>query len=131
MDAAKQAIQGWARALSQRGQGLEHVLAPSGVVHRHGWGPRIDTVIEEIEGLDAVRTWVSATNPRAVFHVERFQAEADGRTFRARYRLEILNFLNRGWWRFRLDDAGRIAEVWHRADDLLDPALKQAPKQPG
>lgn len=129
MDAAKQAIHGWARTLSQRGQGLEHVLATDGVVHRHGWGPRIDTVIEEIQGVDAVRTWASATNPSAVFHVERFQQEPDGRTFRARYRLEILNFLNRGWWRFRLDDAGQIAELWHRADDLLDPALKQAPRQ--
>ena len=125
---ASRAIQAWAQALSQplEVERFHAAMGPDGQVRRHGWGSRIDSVVEILEGLDAITAWAQGANRHSVFVIESVQAEDDGLHFRARYRVEILNFLNRGWWRFSLDELGRIAVLWHRADALQDPAMRVA-----
>lgn len=125
---AKQAIHSWAQALSQpmEVERFQAAVGPDAQVRRHGWGTRIDSVVEILEGSEAIIAWAQGANRHSVFVVESLQAEDDGQHFRARYRVEILNFLNRGWWRFSLDEMGRIDVLWHRADALQDPAMRVA-----
>jgi hypothetical protein len=125
---ASQAIQAWAQALSQplEAERFQAAVGPNAQVRRHGWGSRIDAVVEILEGPEAITNWAQGANRHSLFVVESLQAEDDGVHFRARYRVEILNFLNRGWWRFSLDELGRIHVLWHRADALLDPAMRVA-----
>lgn len=125
---ASQAIQAWAQALSQPLEvaRFQAAIGPDAQVRRHGWGTRIDAVVEILEGSVAITTWAQGANRHSLFVVESLQAEDDGVHFRARYRVEILNFLNRGWWRFSLDELSRIQVIWHRADALQDPSMRVA-----
>lgn len=125
---ATRAIQAWAQALSKPLE-LERfplALAEDAEVRRHGWGARIDSVVEVLEGREAITAWAQGANRHSLFVVESIQGEEDGLHYRARYRVEILNFLNRGWWRFTLNPQGQIQVLWHRADALQDPTMRAA-----
>ncbi|MED5373801.1 MAG: hypothetical protein VX899_22475 [Myxococcota bacterium] len=128
IERAQAAIERWAQALNQPldQERFSQAFTPDAQVRRHGWGARIDTVVEVLDGPDAIAEWAQGANRNSVFIVEQVQPEPDGVHYRARYRLEILNFLNRGWWRFSLGEDGRIHQLWHRADALLDPAMRRA-----
>lgn len=128
IDRAQAAIERWAQALNQpmEDANFSAAFTPTAQVRRHGWGARIDTVVEVLEGPTAIAEWARGANRHSVFVVEQVLAEEDGQHFRARYRLEILNFLNRGWWRFSLAPDGRIQQLWHRADALQDPGMRRA-----
>lgn len=125
---ATRAIQAWAQALSKPLE-LERfalALASDAEVRRHGWGARIDTVVEVLQGQEAIIAWAQGANRHSHFVVESVQDEEDGLHYRARYRVEILNFLNRGWWRFSVNAKGQIQVLWHRADALQDPTMRAA-----
>ena len=113
IERAQAAIERWAQALNQplEAERFQVAFAPTAQIRRHGWGARIDTVVEVLDGPDAITEWAQGANRNSVFYVEHVQMEEDGEHFRARYRLEILNFLNRGWWRFSLAPDGRIQQL--------------------
>ena len=53
---ASQAIQAWAQALSQPLEvaRFQSAIGPDAQVRRHGWGTRIDAVVEIFEGSAAI-----------------------------------------------------------------------------
>ncbi len=115
----------WLAALATRegGDALDAAVAAacsdSVVVELHGFHAARGTVTATLCGGREVATWSARAPAQTRFWLDGAIAAVDA-GWRARYRLEIDEFVNGGWWTLWLADDGRISRLAHAPDDLPD-----------
>lgn len=113
------------RALNAGGATAEVSAAFSDDVQllRYGWGQAADRVVEQLQGREALATWLARSPATA-----RFRLAGDAIPTRPgeavqRYGVEMDGFVNGGRWLLRLDQEGLVCHWEHRPGDL-DPDIQ-------
>lgn len=125
MEQFRDCIERWLRALNARGaaEDVEAACAPDVVVERYGFAEQRDVLVETLQGRSEVADWFALPAEGTVFAVVGdCMCEETGPTpiCRVRYRVEVMDFIGGGDWRFRCDELGRLSWLEHRPDELAD-----------
>lgn len=116
----EQALERWLTALnSPEPAHVEAALSPDARLHRYGIFQRREEVVQVFADHQEHLSWLVRSPEGTRFSVLSTEAVEEG--WRVRYRIEVDDFDNAGWWMLRLGPDGRICELHHHADAIETP----------
>lgn len=121
------AVQKWIDALNCQGLGesVPNAIAVDAIVHRYLPTAKAPNAV--FSGHDIIKDWAQRTPPALTFSLIDNSFVDRGELFEVRYQVAALGWTNRGTWRMRLADDGRIAEIHHQPDPLPENPKEEVP----
>lgn len=121
----QEAIARWLEAVNLRGDSnaVEKATVPTIQLDRCGWGENNGKVVQVFKGWKELSDWLQLTPADTVFTLDSdISPKSDDAHFDGvvRYRLEVLDFVGGGEWRFRTAADGRLLRIEHRPDNLAE-----------
>lgn len=110
----------WIAALNAQGKRDTVGVALSAAITIHRYLPGATTPVASFSGLTAAQEWVARTPPECQFTLVEgtITTRDDAGYNRAQYQIRSGDFVNHGWWRFKLSPEARFYELHHMPDPL-------------